>query len=232
MPRGENATCLVCARLSESELRELDRLLSDPGKWPASLWDAIGRPAKMTPSARRFGQIGMGEAWLQAHGFENLDRRAVATHVRNHIATVPDLGEMFAAGAPEGALLLMDFWAKALDAGAKALGKLIAKMDQPVAEGEPEPFSISQLLEIAEFSSRLAASASRGKTPFQAEPPQLPPQLPASSDTGFMGALPSPRAGHHRQRIVEGVPRIVTDEGPRDRELYNERADQEGSPRL
>ncbi len=211
--------CAVCVSLSQDELRDLDLLLADPGKWPATLWDAIGKPARMTPAARKFGQVEIGMAWLGSHNLLDIDRRMMLRHIKAHVVAVPRMEDLFANAPPDGALMLIEFMTKAIKAGNKALTQLIAKV-----ESDPESFSISQLLDVAEFAAKLADREGRKKADV--------PQLMEGGPTGFMGTRPSQRVQHHRIREIDGVARPVVDEGPKDRAHYNERADQEGGPRL
>lgn len=231
---GNGGGCRICLLVPAEGRRDLDRLLTDSTLWPKNLYDLVGKPAKMTPAARKWGQVQIGVAWAQENGFADLNRYDVQRHAKDHVTAIPDLGELWGSlPRNTGPMAMMRFYEKSLQLGVHALEALQKRIDN-AAEGE-EPLTLPQLFELAELGAKMAVSAamlgSRDKSPL--DPPSLTPGV--DDGGGFLaGSAPAPsgRMGHSRVRVIEGSPRPVHDEGPKDREHYNGRADQEGGPRL
>lgn len=203
-------------------------------EWPEIL-EAEMAGRSTSPAALRSIQVHRGVDWLALNGHPEISAKMVRVHLDHREGVVPDL----APPEPAGAVALTSYYAEAISLGRKALAKLAERLDDA-----DDPLTPAELLAVANLGGRYASSAAllrqRGASPLPGDEGFVPPaeaETPLLSDPmdGFLaGSAPAPskRMGHSRVRVVEGVARPVADEGPKDRARYNERADQEGSPRL
>lgn len=242
--RTDGTPCKVCQTLLPGELVELDLILGDPLRWPATVWGAFSPPEGSLPASyRKFGMIRMGEEFLMAHGYE-IRRPSLVRHVERDVPILAvDVDELLAKGliamAPPGQvvtgstlgqpidpLAFVTFFQKGIDIGMKGLDLLLARITDMEARGEEVPLSI--ITKIIDTGTKLASSQAAiraaGK-PFGSGEDDL--------NDGFRGGDDiSPRFDGVRVRVIDGQKRPVADEGPADRAHYNARARQEGSPEL
>lgn len=227
--------CVIETRLESDEIAQLDELLADPAHWPRTIWGIL-RPANLTPAARKWGAAEVGTNWLQEHGHPDITRNEVLRHYRLHVPIMVTTIGAFAIIAgntahgpivPKGALAIMDFYRKGIELGSRTMALLEKKIDRMIEEEIPVPTDL--LLDITDLGLKLSTSAAtlaaRGSSPLGRE------------EDVWEGAIdgvgrPGPRIGHSRQRVIDGVTRLVHDEGPKDRAEYNERAAREGREKI
>lgn len=238
--KGHHAKCPLCDGAPAELMDGLEAAMVSSDAWPELLAARRGNRST-TGAALRSMQVARGVTWLDEHGVAG-SPQLVRAHLDHRIDGIDAM--LTLVPEPQGALQLMNFYSDAIAVGRAALAKLQARMDDPTAE-----LTNAELLAIANLGGRYAMSAAtlrqRGQSPLPGDegyvPPEdsLPPKPPELSagdvEDGFLaGSAPAPskRMGHSRVRVVEGVARPVYDEGPMDRARYNERADQEGRPRI
>lgn len=233
--------CQVCATLAPGELIELDLILGDPLRWPATVWGNFPPPSGGLPvSYRRHGAQRMGHEWLLANGFD-----IPKQHLRNHIRWDVPLQEVsvdelvqrglisLSQGGPKSddsepidPLAYIKLYNKGIAVGFKGLELLQQRIQALVDQKEDVPLALMKLaidagLKLAQSQAGIKAS---GKT-FGDED--------ADEDDAFRGGSDiSPEFQHNRVRTIEGESRPVADEGFADRQRFNERARQEGSPTI
>jgi hypothetical protein len=234
--------CPVC-RLPAADVVELDTLLSDPLRWPATVWGMFEPPKGALPASfRRFGQMQMGRSWLDAHGHEDISNPALRRHIRWDVPVVAtDPHELMERGliastgqdqriVPAEQLdpaAFMRYYNRGIGLGVDALERLDRMVTRAEDAGDPVPLGV--LVKLAEIGARLAVSQAQikaaGKRLEDAEDDDAF-RLGATTDEG------PGRIGHIRIRRIDGKAIPVADEGPKDREHYNARAREEGGSRL
>jgi hypothetical protein len=233
--------CGICDTLPMPQLVALDLLMGDSSRWPATVWRNFHAPVGpvIPPPMRRWGAVRLGQAWLEDHGFADLMTRSVVQHHYGHVPVLAvDPEQLVESGVmargdradvPDGRLNPMayiEYYNAGIDAGKKGLELLMAHVKALEEKKADVPLTLVKML--VDVGAKLAMSQAAIKS---REPSQ--PQL--DDDEGFRagaGGVPSPRMGHARIRDVDGETRPVHDEGPADRDRYNRRAEQEGSPKL
>lgn len=233
--------CQVCTKVPASELMELNALLADPDQWPKNILDGWVIPKNVLPgSIRQFGGEAMGMQWLKDHGFPDIPRKSMEHHFHTHVVHIAkndkdtaELGKMVTARSdPNLAImpsmrpgLFIDYYATGIQLGVYALEKLKSDIIELEQSGEKIPHrTLWQMAELgAKLSMSQAAMLSRGQ------------KIEETGDemAGFRAGeapLPSQKFGDHRVRTIDGEARPVTDRGKADRDTYNKRAKQEGSP--
>lgn len=238
MAAGAERRCAVCTRVDQFDLIELDTLMGDPSAWPATIWGIFNPPTGDVPASyRRYGAVEMGLDWLGRHGFDDITRTQVRNHYRfdvPKIATNPaDLvatGLIARGNQTEVAKLdpgaYLRYYNAGVEVGIKGLGLLQDRIATLQAEGKEVPLALVKL--AVDVGSKLAMSQAAIKAAGK-------PWGDQDDDDGFRAGSapePSPRFGHHRIRTIDGEARPVKDMGPADRDRFNERARQEGSPEL
>lgn len=233
--------CLVCERVDQFDMIELDAVMGDPSAWPASVWgNVFEKPSGDLPASyRRWGAVEMGLEWITQRGYAGIDRTDVRRHYRfdvPKIATNPaDLvatgliarGNARQAIATLNPLRYLEYYNTGIEVGVEGLKLLQDRIAELKAKGHEVPLALVKM--ALDAGSKLAMSQAAIKAagkPWGADD---------DSDEGFRaGSAPEPstRMGHHRIHVVEGESRPVRDTGPADRAAYNARARQEGSPEL
>ena len=241
MPGG---TCVICNRLSPSELLGLDAVVGDPAAWPATVWGIFDPPkGAMSVSYRRYGAQRMGREWLRGHGYDDISDYTLRRHIRYDVAHVArDTAELVAIGilrSTQGSVTRIPE-APTLDSGAfiryfnsgiimgEAAHRLLAEtINRTIEAGDiPDPKLVMKLADMgAQFARTQAGLVAKGLKFGEAE----------NEDDAFRGSeatLPSERIGNVRVRMIDGERRPVRDKGRKDREHYNKRAKEEGSEGL
>jgi hypothetical protein len=227
------------------DLLELDALLGDPARWPASVWGIFKPPEGGLPASyRRHGAQRMGRDWLDAHGYGSVTNSALRGHIRYDVAHVPrDVAELYQLGLirsthanrripadPErlDATAALRYFNLGIQSGITAHQLLIDRLNGQIERGEQPDSKL--LLELVKQGAAFA------KTQATLQAKGLKFGDKDDEDDGFRGSdedKPGPRIGHGRERTMEdGTRRHVRDEGPADRAKFNARAEQEGRPPL
>jgi len=234
--------CKVCSTVPTAELLELNALLADPKQWPKTLLAEWNIPRNALPrTIRRYGGRKLGMEWLKEHGYPDIPNASMENHFARHVvhiakndAEVEQLGKMALTATADPVLALMpsarpqlfiDYYSTGIQLGVFALNQLKANIEEVLRDGGKIPAStLWQLADLgAKLSQSQAAIQSRGAKMEEGE----------DEMAGFRrgeAPLPSQRFGDHRVRTIEGVARPVVDAGKADRDQYNKRAKQEGSP--
>ncbi len=236
--------CAICSRLRPEELLELDLLVGDPTRWPSTVWGIFNPPRGGLPASyRRFGAVRMGRDWLDRHGYADMPTVTLRRHVRFdvvHKATdTADLVELGVIAVSDSrtripvnpqidATAVIEYFNAGVQMGGAALRMAAERINAMADAGIP--IDTKTLLEMAKLGTRLAttqASLQVRGAKFTHGGEDEDEHWRGSADN-----LPSTRIQHHRIRNIDGEVRPVLDEGPADREDYNERARREGSPLL
>lgn len=237
-------TCQICRTVPDGDLIELDLLMGDASRWPSTIWGIFDPPkGRLTPARTRWGSVEMGRIWLEEHGYKFSDR-VIRTHYRYDVvviaASVEDLiargliakgsrrhSEMTVQADAIDPKAFLTFFDRGIKLGNRGLELMAARLEELIEKKETVPFAL--LKEITAMGAKLATTQAsikaRGQTIDDA----------GDEEEGFrIGSTPPPsqRVGHNRVRVIEGEARPVADEGPKDREHYNARAREEGSPEL
>lgn len=228
--------CIVEETLGREASLELDTLLADPSRWPSAILDPWKLPAGQLPSTmRQWGAVRLGLEWADARGFK-VSKAQMARHYQHHVPILPYSADDIAAAATKPPvngpaktdlkpMQFLELYAKGLEVGYDALARIQKRVDEL---GDDAPTSL--LLKLADLGTKLAMSQAsiraRGASLNDGEDDDI---------AGFRSGsapLPSERMGHQRIRTIDGEARPVRDEGPTDRARYNQRAREEGGPRL
>lgn len=232
--------CPICDRLSPSDLFALDTLIADPAAWPSTVWGLFSPPTGGLPASyRRFGAQRVGREWLDNHGYSGISTGALRRHIRFDVAHVArDLAELVGLGLittsrtqtriPTNPTLdagaFVSYFNAGIQMGAAAQRMLAERINDALDRGEvPDEKLVMKLADMGAQFARSQASLMAKGLRFNGEE--------EDEDDAFRGPaddLPSKRMGHHRVRTIEGERRPVADEGPADREHFNERARHEG----
>lgn len=237
--------CAICNRLSPNELLELDQVAGDPATWPSSVWGILAPPrgSALPASYRRYGAEEMSRRWLEAHGYGDIASKYVLRrHIRYDVVHLPrDAADLVEIGVMAGtrtsqalipAVPRMDpeafltYFNRGITMGNSALELLTHRINGYIEKDEDPPERL--VLELAKLGAKLATTQAqlrqRGMRFGEDE----------NEDDAFRGGaeLPSERIGHHRIRTVGGERRPVRDEGQADRDVFNARSREEGSPTL
>jgi len=233
--------CYVCTTLPGPELLELNAYLANPEQWPANiLADWIIPKGALPGMIRKFGGTATGIQWMKDHGFPQITKAQMEYHFDVHVvhiaktkADVEQLGKMVTVKGDASLALLpqmrpnlfVDYYATGIQLGVYALEKLRA--DIMAMEEAHVEIPHRTLWQMAELGAKLATSQAgmfaRGN------------KIEETGDemAGFRAGeapLPSQKFGDHRIRTIDGEARPVADRGRADRDTYNKRAKQEGSP--
>lgn len=236
--------CLICRGVATGDLVELDLLMGDASRWPATVWGIFKPPkGRMTPARQRFGAIEVGREWLVSRGYEFSDR-VIRNHYRYDVVVVAaDVADLMNRGLIEKGSrrheemgvsadkidpqAFLTYFDRGIKLGNRSLELLEKRIEAIVAAGEEVPFVL--LKTLAELGSKLATTQATIRARGLAWDDG------GDAEEGFrVGSQPPPsqRVGHHRIRTINGETRPIADEGPADRARYSERAAQEGSPGL
>lgn len=243
MSTNPQGWCAVCARLSPSQLLELDAIIGDPAGWPVTVWAMFEPPKGGLPASyRRYGAQRMGREWLDAHGYEKIGDPALRKHIRFDVAHVArDAADLVKLGiirqatpatriptnpTIDGAAFIR-YFNSGIQMGEAAQRLLAERINAAIESGEvPDTKLVMKLADMgASFARTQAALMVRGLKFGQDE----------NEDDAFRGPedeLPSERIRDHRIRTINGERRPVLDKGSVDRERYRKRAEQEGSEGL
>ncbi len=234
--------CRICA-MPERELVELDLLLATPpDEMDAKLFGDIEIPPPDLPTEwKRFGVIRKSQVWLEERGYK-FARATLAAHYNKHLTltVIPsDSTRALQQGtlsdgsvtpsAPEPLKMAIEyhkFFRTGMQVGHKALELLQEKLND--TEHPPSNAVIMAAANLgAQLAKAQAAIVTKGMR-FVLEDD--------GAIEGFAGTddddAPSPRFGSYRVRTIEGERRPVLDEGPADRQAYNEKARESGAPLL
>jgi hypothetical protein len=232
--------CAVCMAVPPVGLIELDLILADPLRWPATVWGSFTPPVGGLPSTyRRFGAMAMGEAWLaERHPELGISKVQLRRHLEQDVPPqAADLdglvarglvsrGEGESASMPQklDPLAYMRLFNKGILLAERSVDLMSQRIEHAEALGEEVP--AAQLERLASLGIGLAKTQAliiaKGQRIGEA----------SDEDDGFRAKEASPRMGHSRVRQIEGENRPVHDEGQADRDHYNERARDEGSPTI
>lgn len=237
--------CAICSTLPPGDLIELDLIMSDPLRWPVTIWGLFKPPEGGLPiSYRRFGAMKMGAAWLAEHGWrDRFSNSQLRAHLRYDVPVLStDVEELIARGLvgqttagnsrpghtsdaidPLGYIKLYN---KGIELGIQSLELMQARVQALVDKGEEVPLPLLKM--VMDAGLRLATSQAHIKSAGR----RFGNEEQDENDAFMGGDEISPRLGHHRLRMIEGKIRPVVDEGMADRAAYNERAVMEGSPRI
>lgn len=236
--------CRVCDTVGPGDLIELDALMGDSSRWPATVWGQFEPPAgPLTGSFRRFGAVEMGLALLKSKGIEGINRGHMRRHYRFDVPIVAiSPADFVGIGVEQTAdgrsvivpsvvdpLDYLKYYGQGIKLGIAGLRLLEARIDKLVKDGKADEIPMSTIKMIADIGAKLATSQAKIRASGQRWGDE------SDAEEGFRQGSeppPSPRMGHARIRTVEGVARPVRDEGPADRAAYNRRAREEGSPLL
>lgn len=239
-PDQRTIKCRVCREVTEADLLELDLLMGDPSRWPVTVWGMFEPPRALTASYRRFGAMEMGAAFLTDHGYD-IEKGQLRRHYKYDVPKIagsPD--ELVANGLiaststkdsriPEviDPTAYVRYYAKGIEVGITGLQLLQDRVNAIRSKNEEVPLALIKMLidNGVKLATSQAAIVAAGRRWGNQD----------DIDDGFMSGsapTPSPRMGHHRVRVVDGVSMPVADEGPADREHYTERARQEGGEGL
>jgi hypothetical protein len=250
-PRPATARCVICDTLPPGELIELDLLIGDPLRWPRTIFDELGGPPAgggLPASYRFFGQVEMAHQFLEKAGYtgaRTFGQTAIRTHIRYDVAVLTiDPAELLARGlvgagdkraksVPGSEALdptaFLQFYDRGIKLGLHGLDLLQKKVEALVANDEEVPTAL--ILKIVDTAKGLATSQAAIKAGGKRFGDEA-----ADEDDGFRvgPGEASARIGHNRVRPVgEGGAMVpVRDEGPADRDTYNARAVEDGSPPL
>lgn len=240
--------CQVCRIIGPDRIIELDLLLSDPLRWPSTVWGIFPKPKGHLPASyRKYGAIEMGIAWCQANGYPQITKQMMRRHVQYDVpVTSVDPNELVERGLIEAAskedmerweqgvidpLKYMQFYVRGIELGLQGL-QLLAKHLAEAIESNSR-IDPRLALEVAKLGARLAES----QAAIVAAGRQFGPDQ--NEDDGFrVGAaggendLPSVNFGGVRVLTIDGERRPIKNRGRADRRRYNARAVQEAGPKL
>jgi len=223
-----------------TQLIELDLLMGDPNNWPAAVFAGLNVPkGLLPPSWRRWGAIRLAKQWGSDHGLVFADK-SLRVHYHRHVHQFPqNVFDIAVAGAPElvrgsqlpvrlSPVTFRQYYEKGIELGYIALSQLTERVK--AAQEKGDIISTDLLLKLADVGTKLATNAAslemRGFELMRNKDDEM---------EGFRAGsmpIPSPRMGHHRVRVIDGVARPVVDEGRADRREFNERAELEGNTTL
>ncbi len=228
--RDQRERCAVCSTLNPTELVVLDNMLADPETWPENIWGPIKPPPGLPGNYRSFGAVGTAMWWLSAHGYA-IDRQSVKRHYELHVVPLPYPREREKALVPEAPIdprRFLRYYATGVELGIKALDYLIRRFEAWETEGKEIPIAYLRLAaDLGKSVSVSQASIRAAGKPLHEEDDDddfRRAGMPAGEVPRFVGDI--------SVHVIEGERRPVVDRGRADRLAYNERADQEGSPRL
>lgn len=240
-------TCPVEDALGMKKALELDAYLADPSGWPKGTFPKGFKVPRILPTSMRlWGATKLGIAWCQNEGIHTITKRQMQTHVREHVpfiiavpsdaveaAMVEDDGRRAVPAKQRrdvdlsNPITYQQVYLRGLALGDRAMELLAARIEKIIEDGGE--VDTQTLMKIADLGSKMAQSQAsliiRG----------IGRQERDDEIEGFRAGtqpLPSERFGDHRIRVIEGMSRPIVDRGPADRQQYNERAEQEGSPTL
>lgn len=237
--------CAVCNSLPPGDLVELDLIMSDPLRWPVTIWGMFKPPQGSLPiSYRRMGAMRMGRGWLDEHGWSGqFSNGQLRTHLRYDVPVLStDVDELIARGLvaqttaansrPGSSsdaidpLAYIKLYNKGIELGLRGLDLLATRIEGMIARGDEVPLPLIKMITDAGIKlAQSQASIKAARRPFGNED--------GDENDAFRGGDDiSPKMGHHRVRTIAGERRPVVDEGMADRARYNERAAHEGSPRI
>jgi len=225
------ARCGVCDVVMNEARIELDLLMADPQRWPATIWDRWEPPGDVVPPAMRlWGAVKMGQNWLADHGYGDITKASVTEHYNRHVPLLPDAATVEAAKkAVDRALdprAYLEFYAEGIRAGKKGVELLMKHVAELEAAGTKVPLPLIKMLVDVGGKLSMSQAGIVSRQPSQ-------PTLDDDEDfrAGATG-VPGPRIGHGRIRQIAGESRFVRDEGPKDRAEYAARQVQEGGTGL
>jgi hypothetical protein len=239
--------CRICESIPIADLTELDLLMGDASRWPSTIWGVFDPPkGPMNALRQRFGAVRMAQGWLVAHGHAGeFSEAQIRQHYRYDVTVIAsDPIELLNKGIieaspgrsdrpslPDGEKLdpaaFLTYFDRGIKLGNRGLALLEARIDKMIADGVEIPFPI--LKQLIDAGGKLAMTQAQ----LKARGLQLGDA--ADEDEGFRAGsmpLPSQRVGHNRVRVIEGEARPIRDEGPADREHFDERNRAEGGPGL
>jgi len=234
--------CAVCEAVPAPKLVLLDTLMSDPALWPANVWGQFKPPKGLLPPRYRlWGSSGVGMNWLKENGYTDISRRQLEAHYRRHVPEVPynrealvstgviddfDPDQKPAIATAYDPTRFLRFYNDGIELGMEALAELRKKIRTFTDNGEPVPDGLLKL--ALDQGMKLAMSQAN----FRARSMRLEEEEDEDGFRAGSAPLPSARFGDVRLREIEGELRPVVDRGQADRDAYNARARQEGSPLL
>lgn len=231
--------CQVESRLTAEQQLELDTLLADPTRWPKAIFEGWKLPPGSLPATMRsWGAVRLGIAWFEERSIP-ISKRQMQFHYEQHVPIIPYTPDDVVARAtppdaagrtivPASPTTYLEVYQKGLAVGSRALDLLMHKVEAMVAHGDTVPTDL--LMQLGNLGVKLATSQagiiSRGFDMARQKEEEM-----AGFRVGANGEV-SPRMQSTRVRVIEGETRAVVDRGRADRQEYNERARQEGSPLL
>lgn len=245
MTGANQVGCRICDELPPGDLVELDALMGDATTWPATVWGIFDPPAGAPNALRlRFGARNVARDWLAAHGYPPYSDQIINRHYRYDVPVIAASAEdlfnrgliAHQTGNGPGAMAnvesidpqaFLTYFNRGIKLGNRGLELLATRIETMVQKGEDVPIAVLKMLietggKLATVQATLTARGlAMGDT--------------GDAEEGFRAGsapLPSTRVGHHRVRVVDGVSRVITDEGPADREHFSERSKAEGGEGL
>jgi len=234
------ADCLVCKTLPPKELIELDLILSDPLRWPDTIWGMFAPPEGGLPASyRRFGAMQMGMAYFAEKGYTiaksklrhhlTYDVPVLNTDVselvsRGLVASLPADHSRTALATPIDPLNYVRFYNKGIELGIQGLDLLTKRIQELIDHGDDIPLPLIKMM--VEAGSKLAmsqASIRAAGRQFGGSDEEENESFRGADDIGA-------KFGEVRVRVIDGEQRPIVDRGHKDRQHYNERAAQEAMP--
>lgn len=238
--------CQVCSSLENADLIEFNLMLADPAEWPKTVFEDWDLPKGTLPARMRsWGGARYGRELLAERGITVSDA-AMTNHFARHVphlATTPaqleEIGRMLidrtaGVGGTERSLvptirprMFTDYYSTAIQLGLYALEETRRRIEETVKQGGV--VEEKTLWKLADLGAKIAMSQA-ALMARHAQGQESDDELRGFRDGS--APLPSERFGDHRIRVIDGKAQPVVDRGKADRDHYNERADQEGSPRV
>lgn len=239
--------CAVCSTVGREQRLELDLLMGDPARWPAAVWGVFDAPdgPDVPPAMREWGALEVGQQWLAENGYGDIAAKAaVRDHYERHVPLVPTTpDQLVAAGViasggnpadvPDSTrdpLAFLRYYSKGLAVGQKGLELLQAHVEQLQQKKAEVPLALIKMM--VDVGAKLAVSQATIRARQKSQPDDDDGDEAFRTRPGADDEAAGPRFDHTRIRKVDGESRPVHDEGPKDREHYNERARQEGGQAL
>lgn len=243
--RGGRLNCVVEERLDAAGVLDLNLLLADPSRWPRAIFAGWKVPAGSLPATMRtWGAIEVGLQFMADQGMTDVTRRQMQAHYERHVPLLPDTPDDLALRGvaaddpqattprhlvPVNPTTYQEAYQKGLALGGKAMDMMIARLQEAEDAGDVIP--MRTLMDLAQLGAKFATS----QAGIVAKGIDINREKEEELEGFRQGVVPdgaSPRFGDHRIHVIDGEARPVVDRGRADRQAYNARAEQDGSPKL